>query len=88
MTEASKMSNGKNVSRCIEAVALLFKAPRTRLELCEAMGVFGSADYIQRYIKTLRGEGLLYIKEWPRPNSPRYAWQPVGERLPDAVRPE
>lgn len=84
---------GAGLARFAEVVALLVKQPRTVTELSVAMGQQIPNDQPYRYIKALRAEGLLYVKEWRwhytgcgRP-APVYAWQPTICELPDAAKP-
>lgn len=86
-------SNGKNVQRVVESVALLFKAPRTSVELADAMDCHrGQAT---RYLQMLHGEGLVYVAEWKRAARSDgcgrfmavYAWQPSVCERPDVPHP-
>lgn len=80
-------SNGKNIAQVVKAVALMYAKARTNAELSRAMEIDPKHPTTMRYIEAMRANGLLYILEWPYPHSPRYAWQPAGERIADAPKP-
>lgn len=81
-----------NVACFAEAVALLVKQPRTLVELAAAMG-HKKDNTARRYVRALRDEGLVYIKEWRWTDSlgrgrpcPVWAWQPSVCEMADAPR--
>jgi hypothetical protein len=81
---------GPHLARFAEVTAYFFKAPHTVPELRAWLGT-SNQDISYRYVDALRGEGLLYIREWRKgrkgPPAPVYAWQPSVGELPDAPRP-
>ncbi len=92
MNARGRQYTGKGLARFAEAVSLLMKAPRTPSDLASAMGTTNS-DQPYRYLRPLRDEGAVYIKEWRSPPpgggryAPVYAWQPSVCAHPDAPKP-
>lgn len=86
----SRSVSGMNRQRFAEAIALLMKQPRSAPQLREAMGIKND-DQAHGYIAALRGEGLLYVKEWrrqvPGPMVAVYGWQPMVCFHEDASKP-
>lgn len=78
------------IEALVDAIALLVKQPRTAAELNHAMNLHRSSTVAYRYVKALRGEGLLYVTDWRSiggPLGPVYAWQPSVCANPDVPRP-
>lgn len=67
-------------ARFAALVALLVKMPRTVKEIQTALG-YGDRRSVEMLIHHLRGEGLVYLKEWRQAHryaklQAVYAWQP------------
>lgn len=84
-------SANRNLELFCDAVALLMKAPRTQPELAIVMG--RKLNTVRRWVKVLRSEGLVYVREW-RPPPERggvftaaFELQPTPWALQDAPRP-
>jgi len=84
----SRNNDGSTIAAHMAAVAILFKAPRTRAELARALDIPENCGRTKYFLRFLHEEGVIYVKEWATRKSPRYAWQPHGARLPDAPQPK
>lgn len=78
-------------ARFAALVALLVKLPRTVKEIQTALG-YGDRRSVEMLIHHLRGEGLVYLKEWRQAHryaklQPVYAWQPSVCEMPDTPQP-
>lgn len=78
----------RNLELGCEVIAQLM-AGRTQPEIVEATG--RKHDTVRRYIRVMRGKGLVYVREWrTRPGvvpTAVYALQPGPRALQDAPKP-